>query len=222
MNIKLRRWHALAIAITCMISSVSRAAPMGFKDSWMSMGDFGSNWQELSFNYALTPRDALGGSFTHMRSDDKQQSLELVDATYTHLLKRWNMKHAQSNLWFIGGVGAAKIRDHAEGVSQSKPMVSPGVQWDYETTRLYFSTLGRLYRAEGVNHDYGAVRTGFSFYETEYTQTQPWFIVEARRMHDLSDKTEITPMLRFINKDYFIEAGVNNSHQVRFNFMYIF
>jgi hypothetical protein len=84
------------------------------------------------------------------------------------------------------------------------------------------SAAGRLYRAGGVNHDYGAVRAGFSFYETEYEQTQPWLIVEARRMRDLSDKLEITPMLRLINKGYFVEAGVNNSRQWRVNFMHIF
>ena len=41
-------------------------------------------------------------------------------------------------------------------------------------------------------------------------------------MRDLSDKTEVTPMLRLINKDYFVEAGVNTDGQGRFNFMYIF
>jgi hypothetical protein len=41
-------------------------------------------------------------------------------------------------------------------------------------------------------------------------------------MRELSDKLEITPMLRLINKGYFIEAGINNSRQIRFNFMHIF
>ena len=51
---------------------------------------------------------------------------------------------------------------------------------------------------------------------------QPWLILEARRMRGLSGKTEITPMLRFIDKRYFVEVGVNNMKQGRFNFMYIF
>jgi hypothetical protein len=79
-----------------------------------------------------------------------------------------------------------------------------------------------LYRATGINHDYCAVRAGFSFYETDYDETQPWLIVEARRMRGLSDSTEITPMLRLINKRYFVEVGVNQMKQARFNFMYIF
>jgi hypothetical protein len=101
-------------------------------------------------------------------------------------------------------------------------MITPGLQFDYETTRFYFAVTERLYRARGVNHDYSSARIGFSFYEAEYDETQPWLILEARRMRDLSGKTEITPMLRLINKNYFIEAGINNSREPRFNFMYIF
>ena len=101
-------------------------------------------------------------------------------------------------------------------------MFAPGLSADYETTRLYVSGTARLCRATGLNHDYAAVRAGFSFYEVDYEETQPWLIVEARRMCGLSDKTEITPMLRLINKGYFVEAGINTAKQGRFNFMYIF
>jgi hypothetical protein len=82
--------------------------------------------------------------------------------------------------------------------------------------------LARLYRAEGINHDFASARLGFSFYEVDYDEIQPWFVVEARRMRGLSDKTEITPMLRLVHNRYFVEAGVNNSRQLRFNFMYTF
>jgi hypothetical protein len=101
-------------------------------------------------------------------------------------------------------------------------MLTPGVQVDYETTRVYASAVARLYRAEGINHDFASARLGFSFFETDYDEIQPWFVVEARRMRGLSDKTEITPMLRLIHSRYFVEAGVNNSRQLRFNFMYTF
>ena len=101
-------------------------------------------------------------------------------------------------------------------------MVSPGLQFDYETTRVYLSGAGRLYRARGLDHDYAAARAGFSFYETHYDETQPWLVVEARRMRSLSEKIEITPMVRLVHSRFFIEFGVNNSRDARFNFMYIF
>jgi len=207
------------LSISLLLFSVlANAGPMGFKDSWMAMGDFSPNWREGFINYAITPRDAFGVSGTYMRADDETKTRDLPELTYTRLVKRWNMRDAQANLWFSGGIGTLSGNDF----DGSKTMVSPGLQFDYETTRVYFAVAEKLYRARDVNHDYSSVRAGFSFYETHYDQTQPWFILEARRMNGLSDKTEITPMLRLINPNYFIEAGINNSSQLRFNFMYIF
>jgi hypothetical protein len=206
---------ALIIAISI---GAAQAGPMGFKESWMAMGDFGPNWREAWVNYALTSRDAVGAGLIYMRSDDKRTSRTLSEVTYTRLLQRWNTKESQANIWLLAGIGSVEGNDFSGG----RFMGSPGVQLDYETTRVYVSAAGRLYRASGIKHDYGAVRAGFSFYEVDYEETQPWLIIEARRMRGLSDKLELTPMLRLINKGYFIEAGVNNSRQWRLNFMYIF
>lgn len=205
-------------------SQYATAGPMGFKDSYMWMGDFSSNWRESFINYAITPRDAFGVEAVYMRSDDKSKIRMLEDVTYTRLLNRWNMPNSQANLWFVGGIGALQGED--EGLTHDrdfdKVMFTPGIQFDYETTRVYFQATHRLYRASDINHDFTSVRAGFSFYETDYDKTQPWFLLEARNMNGLSDKTEVTPMLRLINKNFFIEAGVNNSRDLRFNFMYIF
>ena len=194
------------------------AGPMGFKDSYMAMGDFGPNWKEGLVNYAITPRDAVGVSVLAMRSDDETRTRELADVTYTRLVKRWNMPHAQANDWFIGGLGAVNGNDFAS----SKTMVTPGIQVDFETTRIYTAATVRLYRAEGLNHDFASARVGFSFYEVDYDQIQPWLILEVRRMRELSDTTEVTPMLRLIHKRYFVELGMNTTRQARANFMYIF
>ncbi len=196
------------------------AGPMGFNGSFMAMGDFNNNWRESFINYAITPRDAFGISATYMRSDDKSKTRTLEELTYTRLINRWNMPEAQANLWFVGGVGALQGKD--SGQRFDKLMITPGVQFDYETTRVYVAANYRFYRASDINHDYSSVRAGFSFYESDYDKTQPWFVLEARNMNGLSDKIEVTPMLRLINKSFFVEAGVNNSREPRFNFMYIF
>jgi hypothetical protein len=208
----------LALLWTLLLAMPAFSGPMGFKGSWMGMGDFSPNWQEAFANYALTPRDAVGASTLFMRSDDETKSRQLVDATYTRLLKRWNQPDSQANVWFLGGLGSVTGNDF----SGMRTMATPGVQVDYETTRIYASATARLYRAEGLNHDFASARLGFSFYEVDYDETQPWFIVEVRRMNGLSDKTEVTPMLRLIHNRYFVEFGVNNSSQGRINFMYIF
>ncbi|MEO7493868.1 MAG: hypothetical protein ABIT83_21215 [Massilia sp.] len=211
-----RRQGALLFGLLLSVLHAAQAAPMGFEGSTMVMTDLGPDWSEVQSNVALTPRDALGVELTRMRAGEGSARRTLAELTYTRLLKRWNMPHAQANLWFFGGAGGVRTDGH------TRLMLTPGVQADYETRRLYLSMTGRLYRARGINHDYGMARAGFSFYETAYDQTQPWLVVEVRRMRGLSERTELTPLLRLINKNYFVEAGVSNMRQARLNLMTIF
>ena len=220
-----KKSYPLVLGFISLLASLNAAAgPMGFDGSVMSMGDFNNNWREAFANYALTPRDAIGVSATYMRSDDKSKTRTLEELTYTRLLSRWNMPNSQANLWFVGGLGLLQGEEKVVGKNDdfNKTMVTPGIQFDYETTRVYFQATHRLYRASDINHDFTSVRAGFSFYESDYDKTQPWFVLEARNMNGLSDKIEVTPMLRLINKSFFVEAGMNTDYKPRFNFMYIF
>lgn len=208
----------LVTALALAAAGTAGAAPMGFKGSTMVMGDFGSNWREAWVNHALTARDAVGGGTLYMRSDDKAVSRTLVEVNYTRLVKRWNLPDAQANVWAFASAGSLTGNDFAG----SRLAVAPGLQVDYETTRVYLAATARLYRADRVNHDTGSLRAGFSFYEADYDEAQPWLIVEARRSRGLSDKTEVTPMLRVIHNRYFVEFGVNNARQARANIMYTY
>jgi hypothetical protein len=207
-----------AAALLLAAAGAAQAAPMGFKDSQMAMGDFGPRWREAWVNHAFTARDAVGVGGLYMRSDDDRLTRDVVELTYTRLLHRINLPHAQANAWLLLGAGGIRGNDF----SGTRALLAPGLQLDYETTRVYVAAFARLYRAEGLNHDYAALRAGFSFYEVDYEDTQPWLVVEARRMRGLSEQVEWTPMLRFINKGWFVEAGANQDGDARFNFMYIF
>jgi hypothetical protein len=204
--------------IGLLASLTAHAAPMGFKDSWMTMGDFSKTYRELTANYALTPRDAIGVTSTYMQTNNHSQSQINNELTYTRLIKRWNMPEAQANIWFIGGVGETT----GNYFSGTKATISPGIQADYETTRLYASANARIYIADGITNNIVSARTGFSFYEANYDETQPWLIVEARRMSMVSDAYEVTPMLRLIHNRFFVEAGANFHGQPRLSFMYIY
>ena len=209
------------IPLIFLSSHLLEAAPMGFEGSVMTMGDFNQNWREAGFNYALTSRDALGLTHLEFRSDDHKDKREVDTLNYTRLLSRWNLTDAQSNLWLLMGIG--EIRGSLDNQSiDSKFITSPGFQFDYETSRIYFATTHKIYRASNLNHDTTSIRAGFSFYEADYDKTQPWFILETKYTNQISDKIEVIPMLRLINKNIFVEGGVNNSGQPRLNLMYTF
>ena len=109
-----------------LAAATARAGPMGFEGSWMSMGDLGANWRDVWVNYALTPRDAIGGGYLYMRSDDKRTTRELAEVTYTRLVHRWNLPDAQANIWFVGGLGALR----GGGFDGAKLAYTPGLQAD--------------------------------------------------------------------------------------------
>jgi len=209
------------IPLILLSSRLVFAAPMGFEGSTMTMGDFNQNWREVGFNYAITSHDALGITHLEFRSDDRKEKRKVDTLNYTRLLSRWNLTDAQSNLWLFMGLG--EIRGSIDNQNiDSKVIASPGFQFDYETRRVYFATTHKLYRASNLNHDTTSIRAGFSFYEADYDQTQPWFILETKYTNQISDKIEVIPMLRLINKNIFVEGGVNNSGQPRLNLMYTF
>jgi len=198
------------------ISVVVSAAPMGFKNSWMLMGDFSKTYQEFGLNYATTANDAFGISASAMQTDNSVSKQQNFEAVYTRKLARWNMPEAQANIWFIGGLGSTT----GNTFTGSKAMASPGIQVDYETTRFYSMASTRVYAAQGATSNITTARLGASFYEADYDEPQPWIVVEARRMTFVSNQYEFTPMVRVIHKRYFVEAGANLSGQLRFNFMY--
>jgi hypothetical protein len=59
---------------------------MGFKDSWMTMGDFSKTFREQTVNHALTPRDAIGVTSTYMQTNNYSQSQLNNEPTYTRLV----------------------------------------------------------------------------------------------------------------------------------------
>lgn len=194
------------------------AALMGFKNSAMLMSDFSMNRKELMLNYSPLLSHAFGIETMWMRGD-KQTNL-ITNINYTGLIKRWNMPSGQANLWFMTGIGEAS--GDSSGFSYS-----PGFQFDYETTRIYFLVKSRMIRAPHLQYDTYSVQGGFSFFETNFDETQPWFVVESRTTENMAMRNEVTPLLRLINQNYFLELGITNpwdseSRTPRLNLMLTF
>jgi hypothetical protein len=208
---------AASLAAALFGVGMAQAAPMGFAGSAMTMADYDESWRMLSANYALTRSDAIGASLSELRPQSAAQHETLTQLEYVRLLKRWNLSDAQANVWLFGGLGQLDRGDAGSHLAWS-----PGIQADYETTRLYAAATARLYRAGTVERDQYSVRAGFSFYQASYDEPQPWLIVDARRMVGLYDGWEVTPMLRIIHKRFFIEGGVSDRGNLRANLMVTF
>lgn len=209
----------LSLALWLLITLPAQAAAlMGFKDSAMLMSEFSNDRKELMLNYSPALGHAFGVETMWMRGD-KQTNL-ITNINYTGLIKRWNMPNGQANLWLMTAIGEAS--GDSSGFSYS-----PSVQFDYETTRIYFLAKARMVRAPNIQYDTYSVQSGFSLYETSFEETQPWLVIEAKTTENMMSRNEITPALRLINQHYFLELGVTNpwdneSRSPRLNLMLTF
>jgi hypothetical protein len=205
------------------------AAPVGFKDSWMTMGELGRDWKEASVMYSFTHRDAVGLGGSNIRWQPalgSQRNLKQTDLHYNRLLARWNTEHSQTNIFVLAGVAAAQ----GNFFSGTQTLFQPGLQFDHETRRIYTALKWHGYYSPALSASRLSVSGGFSLYATEYDEWQPWLILEVDRMgagfRSQGANVEITPYVRFIHKTLFIEAGApfksGKSEGLKVNFRYTF
>jgi hypothetical protein len=202
------------------------ALPVGFKDSWMTMGELGKDYSEANLIYTFTPHTSVGAGVVGLKYQHAAahtRRIEMIDAHLNHRLARWNFPEAQANIYLQLGLGQAR----GNFFSGSQTVVQPGVQLDYETRRLYAALKWHGNFAKDFDGSRYGLSGGFSFYKTEYDEWQPWLILEAsRKGGDWKDATEITPYIRFIHKTLFIEAGApfqkGQSQGLKVNFRYTF
>jgi hypothetical protein len=202
------------------------ALPMASEGRWMLMADAEPDLRGVALNHAVTRQDAFGVAAarqTSMKSSGMEHKRDWAAASYTRLVHRWNLPHAQANLWFVGLVGSARVH---EAGPDNLGLWSPAVLADYETTRVYVGGGLQTLQTNRWQRHAAYLRTGFSFYEADYEETQPWLIVETKREYDGVEgrqavtKSTVTPLLRLINRRWFVDVG-GNRDGLRVNFMWI-
>ena len=219
MEISFKTLQISIVTLGIFIGSAYAGPPMGFKDAAMVMGESSSSTKDWMVNYSFTPSDALGVGYHLWKGDGKVPGMRVEHSgvSYTRLLKRWNTPGSQANIWF--GVDAGSVTD-ALNFSGTKLGVMPSVQADWETTRLYALAFASTLRMRGgPQYDTFKAQAGFSFFEAEYDEWQPWLVVEVKHMPGMYVKPEVTPFLRVISNSLYIELGANLQGKPRVGLM---
>ena len=194
------------------------AAPMSFKGSTTSMSTISESYSSVESSYAITAKDSLGvKAYTSKGNGYKLKVGELV---YLRRLLRVNKKHSQTNLWLFTGAGTMSLERNVQDDDHS--YLSPTLQFDYETKKVYGLISHQILRVGHENFDTTKIEGGFSFYETGYNETQPWFILKAKNTNSLDNQNEYTPTLRFINKSIYGEVGLTTKGDPSLHLMYTF
>jgi hypothetical protein len=215
--------HRIAISalLYCALNSFNAEAgpPMGFKDAAMIMGESSSRNNDWMVNYSTSQYNAFGASYHLWRGDGKTPGMRVEHSgvSFTRLVKRWNNDGSQANIWF--GIDAGNAKD-ALNFSGTRFGYMPSMQFDWETTRAYaLASVSTLRISGNRSYDTYKAQGGFSFYEAEFDEWQPWLVLEVKHMPGMFSKPEVTPFLRFISNSLYLEIGANLDGKPRFGLM---
>lgn len=218
-----RAARLLACALLALPALVNAGPLTGFKDSWMVMGEASELNQDWMINRAFTGKDALGVGYHRWKMDGSPHRVEHTGVNYVRRVARWNRPDSQANLWFALDVGTTRETHPSGHRMADRTGWMPMVQFDWETTRLYTLVSAATLRGKGgLQYDTYKAQAGFSFYEVNFDEWQPWLVVEAKRMPRFDDKVEVTPFLRFILKSLYVEVGANTEGKPRVAVMKVF
>lgn len=219
--------RSLLAAAAMALHIPASALPMGHYESWMLMLDSTPSTRSMGVNYAVAQTWAPGAVLRRWEEPVAHGASlvrESAGLSLTHRLHRWNLPHAQANLWLLGDAGELRrVGGHGRTAGDGG-YGAVAFMGDYETTRIYLGgSIKALRGADSLRHDVARVRTGFSFWEADYEGIQPWLLIEAERTRysagSMRDDALLTPMLRFIHRRWFVELGVNRNGGM-FNLMF--
>ena len=210
----------LAVAIAAA-AHYCLAAPVGFSDSWMVMGEAAREFKQVDAMFSPTARYSIAARLTQMEDADRGTRVNLAVLHYNRLLWRRNLPESQFNGYLTLGAGTSRS-NAAFQADRSQPVLAAGLQVDYETRRITLAAKTHYWKSERFTVGSTVVQAGFSFYKTEWDQTQPWLVAEVSRMPGISDEYDKAIYLRLINKGFFVDVGIDDDRRPRLNFRYTF
>ena len=196
-----------------LMPQMADARPVSYPGGWtfMTMNDADRNMAHMF--YTFTPKLALGYSGEYWRDGNFQlHSLQM-----NSLLKRWNRKQSQGNLYLKSGIGGA-YSDNAPFDNDWRAAAFTGLAADWEDRRYYVSYESRFIWADDIYDSFmQKARIGIAPYIGDYGDLHTWLMLQVDHQPESDDSFTVTPLVRFFKGDHLIEAGVSNKGKALFN-----
>ena len=166
--------------------------------------------------YSFSPDMAVAARAMRMTMDSGGD-LVVYLPQFDYLVKRWNGRDFQANIYAYGGYGGVRFQ------GQNGTAGLAGIEVDAESRNWFV-----LAKYEGMIPSIGQSfhhlegRVGLAPYEAEYNELASWLIVAAQYHPTLSKGYAITPLARFFYKNVLWETGVSLQGDWMMNFMFHF
>lgn len=204
----------LLLVVLLSLSAIpSWGHPVIYQEGWvfsqMSMKDM----TDTNIGYSLTHRWSMGYQFFRLEnSQGEADQFHLFKLN--HLLKRFNAKDSQANIYLHSGLGHAKNAQFDNRLGWMG-----GIEADWET-RILFTSLKYLhYGTSQTDHPVVVGRIGFSPFKADFNSLQSWVMLQAWSDPVTSREVKLTPLLRFFYQNVLWEMGASTKGDMMFNLM---
>lgn len=192
------------------------ARPVSYPGGWtlMLMNDDDKNTAHL--HYSPTAKTSVGYKFEYWRDDE----FTINAVQMNNLLKRWNKKESQANLYLKSGLGVAHS-DQGDFDNETDAAGFTGIAADWEDRRYFISYENRYTEAGDIADFYTqSARVGWAPYEGDYGDLHTWLMLQVEHTPESDDNFTVTPLVRLFKDVHLFEAGMNNRGEVLFNYVF--
>ena len=192
------------------------------KNTRMVMGMYSPDAQSLEFSYGFT-RDLSGSVGWHRyESDDGDVRREYRVLRANYLAYRAYGEAGIANVYVVGGPAWARDRESGD----ERLGAQLGFWADYETRRIYTRISSETHWTSAYSQTVNTAQALWAPYAADYEDIASWIGVQVERRNGLSDATQVTPLLRFFQRNWWVDTGVsvNSAHRgdVFLNVMLLF
>ena len=189
------------------------ARPVSYPEGWTWITKNNNEMNSILIHYSPTFEYSLG----YRAEYSKAKEYNIHSLNYNQLIKRWNKKHSQANLYTKNGIGILHT-DYANYESKFKYAGYIGISSDWETRRYFTSYENRYFHSGKINNYFSQnIKIGVAPYIGNYGEFHTWIMLTLDHIPEAKNTITYGPLLRFFYKTHLVELGTNNYNQLLFN-----
>jgi len=207
------RIFVIALLGLGLMAPTIQARPVSYPNGWTLMLMNDGTRHSAHIHYSPTKHTSIGYKFEDWR--DQRFTLNAIQVN--NLLKRWNKKNSQANLYLKSGAGVA----NADLSNDNELAGFVGFAADWENRR-YFVSYQNRYTAAGEIADFyrQSARFGWAPYKGGYGDLHTWLMVEVRHTPEGENNLTVTPLVRLFKNTHLVEAGVSDIGDFTLNYIF--
>jgi hypothetical protein len=206
------------LAAAFVAASVSDSSYAGFfipKNTTMLMGTFSPDEQNYELAYGFDRRVSGALGVTRVREGSESAPWRnIAMGQFAYLIDRRSTSDGIFNTYLWAGPIAERL-SNTPG-AKTRVGAQGGVWLDFETRRVYTRVKAHAFKSEGWRRNEVVAQAMLAPYAADYEDIASWGGVQVKRVS--GEKTEVTPFVRFFQRNWWIDAGVSVDRAHRNNF----